>query len=889
MEAEAPEPEVLDLPKPYQKKLIEVALPLEAINTACRADKASSRSIRNLHKTFAPMPSPALRAILYASFVNDPGEPRGRREVLAELERLVSGDPGQPPPASVDAARKRIRASLADEKGPTVIDPFCGGGSTLVEAQRLGLAAEGADISAVAVLVTKLLTEIPPQVEAQTAITEPALAGIPGFQADVRHYATWIHDRAQEELADLYPSAPNGDPVIAWWWARTVASPDPSVGGAQVPLVSSWQLSATRSNEAIVRPIVSSDRRAVSFEMTSGGTAPPPSKEQCVITGTPITFEYLRGEGAAGRLGMRLIAGISDGPHGRSYWIADEDHLSAAERARPLDPPETELPDNLGFRVQNYGVTRWDQLFTRRQLAMLETFARLVAAIPERVQSDGGDPDRSKWIAAVLGLCLGKLAQRSSTLVAWRTRRDAKSKAEPAFGRNDLPMTWDFAEVNPFAGSVGDWNRIVELSLNAFEYIEPRGPASAVFLEDARTFVASKSNAMCVTDPPYFDAIGYSGLYDFFYIWLRRALKASHEELFSTVLSRRDTELIADPGRHNKSRTAARQYFIDGFTDTFELVRSAADPAFPTVVVYAYRESGGQGATGWEAMLQAIVAAGLSITGTWPIHGTGRTRLRGQGSNALATYVVLVCRPRSQDAAVVGVADFIRALRSEIPMAVRVLQAATIAPVDLAQAVIGPGMRVYTSYREVLDADGKSVAVGTALSHINRVLGETLDQQEADFDAPTRWAVAWYAENGFGAGDFGRADHLARAKVTSVDALRHSGIVGAEAGRVWLVGRDALASYDPMADSTPTVWEATQWLAWELSRHGELAAAEALQRLSVDREAVRELAYLLFSIADRSGSADEAVAYNSLVLAWPELEAISSREGSDSGQQALGV
>lgn len=883
---------------PYRKKLVETALPLEAINAACKADKdRKTGSIRNLHKWFAPMPVPALRALIFASLVDDPDDPDDRSALLQVVEDLVASVVSNPEPRVLDAAAKAMASSVGTL--PTVLDTFCGGGSTLIEAQRLGLPSRGGDLNPIPVLISKALTELPPMVVDRPPIhTDGGMfdaeswPGLSGFLSDVGHYAQRVRDEAFKRIGHLYPLAPNGDPVIAWWWARTVESPDPRFQGSHVPLVSSWWLSKKPGEKVYLRPVVDAVSRTIEYAIETEGSPSAAQKETCLFSGSPIPFAYIREKGRRGELGVTLLTVVSHGRNGRRYHASDEIQLRAAANASPREPLDLALPDMaLGFRVQGYGMTSWGELFSSRQQVALETFAELVSEVPKWVTADGGNDHQVRAIATALGLCVGKLAQHLSCLVRWLTR-EGQSKATSAFGRPDLSMSWDFAEVNPFGGSVGDWMQIVETSARAYGFVEPHGPASTVVQGDARRGGEGlDGQCLVVTDPPYFSAIGYANLSDYFYPWIRQALRDVYPDLFATIATPKAGELIAEPARH-ENKEEAKEYFISGFTETFTSLRLASRPDLPLLIVYAYKEQEsedeGQVSSGWEAMLEAVIRSGLSIVGTWPIHGTGAARMRGIGSNALATYVVLVCRPRPATSSRVSRRELIAALRTELGPAIEVLQSAAVAPVDLAQAVVGPGMAVFTRYQAVLEPSGTAMTVRSALLLINSILAEVLDEQEGEFDADTRWAITWFEQFQFGEAPSGEADSLARAKVTSIDGLERAGVIVTRGGTCRLLRRDELPDdYDPDKDARATVWESVQHLVAHLLDGGEEKAASLFSRLS-NSEAARDLAYRLYAICERKGWAEEGGAYNVLVASWPEIarlgQQIQTQQRLGSGQ-----
>jgi putative DNA methylase len=887
-----------------KRKLVEVALPLEAINIACKADKdRKTGTIRNLHKWFAPMPVPALRALIFASLIDDPEDEAERERLLLLIENLVASVVDSPPEQVLTDVREEIARATGGDL-PVVFDPFCGGGSTLVEAQRLGLASRGSDLNPVPVLISRVLAEFPPQVRDIKPL-HPATQGVltenprlTGFVTDLIHYARRVYDAAAETLTARYPPAPNGDLVIAWFWARTVASPDPRFQGTHTPLVGSWWLAKKKSEFGFIRPTVDRHQRRIAFEISTEGSPPKSSKNECLFSGSRIPFKYVRDEGRNGRLGVTMLAMAAHGSHGRQHFAPDEDQVTVASLARPANPPQLPLPNEaIGFRVQGYGLKEWADLFTPRQQLALETFATLVASVEDWVLEDGGSEVYAQAISAFLGLCVGKLAQFSSTQCLWKIdSRNGSGKAESAkFGRNDVPMVMDFVETNPFGRSVGDWMQVVSTALRALEHVEPRGPKATVVLADARSPVDELSHqALVITDPPYFGTIGYANLSDYFYVWIRRAIGDTFPELFGTVATPKSDELIAEPARHSGSLADAKSYFIAGFKETFASLKEAGNPDLPMIVIYALKEQediedDGRVSGGWEAMLEALLAAGFGITGTWPVHGTGSTRMRGLGANALATYVALVCRPRPDDSVTATRRDFVSALRQELGPAVRVLQQSAIAPVDLAQAVIGPGMAIFSKYRAVLDANGTPLRVRDALAIINQALAETLDGQESDMDPATRWATTWYEQHAFAEGSFGEADSLSRAKGTSVGALVEGGIALARGNRVRLLDRGELPNdWGSVADSRLTVWEVAQYLSRALESSGEREAAEFLRRVGRRGEGARELAYRLYVICERKKWAKEALTYNALVTAWPEISRLAaSATPSVPAQQEL--
>ncbi|MDQ3384710.1 MAG: DUF1156 domain-containing protein [Actinomycetota bacterium] len=876
-------------PTTRRPKLVEVALPLEAISAASRRDKdKKTGTIKNVHKWFAPMPTPAWRALLFATLVDDPGNEEDRAELLAFVARLVPDHGGAPDEATLAEARQRIHDATGGNP-PTVFDPFCGGGSTLVEAQRLGLPAVGSDLNPVPVLITRVLTELMPQVSGRPPSvgdvgTLKGVGGghLDGFLADCRHYAERVRATVWDEIGHLYPPAPGGGTVVAWLWARTVTCPNPACR-AVAPLVSSFWLSKKKGAETWIEPVDLAPGKPVRFEIRTGaGGGPSPlgtmgrTAAHCLVCSEPIPLSHVRIQGRAGRMGQQLMAAAVDDRGGRRY-VAGSASLEP-QVSRPADAVDLEMPEQaLGFRVQLYGITNFADLFTNRQLVALGAFADAVAEIPAWVRADGGDDSQATAVTSVLGLCLGKLAMTNSTQARWYVGGDSGStRVQAAFGRHALPMVWDFVELNPFNKRSANWLGMLDSVATGLRS-RPSSPQSATtYQADARVAASRTSGSVVLaTDPPYFAQIGYADLSDYFYIWLRRALRAVHTDLFATVATPKAPELIAAPYRHG-GKTAATAYFVEGFTEAFRNLSASADPDLPTLIVYAHRqeESDGDGlsSTAWDAMLSAIIAAGLRIVGTWPIHATGSSRQIGLGTNALASYVVLVCRPQLQGARVVDRQGFLSALRAELPRAVRKLQEGAISTIDLGQATLGPGMAIFSRFGRVIEPSGQAMTVRSALSLISQVQGEVLDEFVGDLDRETRWAMAWYRDHGFDDGTFGDAETLFKTTNTSLDGLEVAGIVRSRAGKVALRSREQLpVAWTPAGDRLVTVWEVAQHLVRQLTSAGEEAAADLLRQCGRWADEARSLAYWLSLTAVAKGRTAEVLDYDALVTSWPEL------------------
>ena len=894
-----------------KKKLIETSLPLEAINAA----SAREKSIRHghpstLHLYWSRKPLATARAVLFAQLVDDPAsrpeefptveeQDAERARLHALMEELVVWENSNDEPL-LRRAREEIRKSN-DGELPAVLDPFAGGGSIPLEAQRLGLAAHASDLNPLAVLINKALIDIPPKFAGQEPVhpggnEQSIYQRAEGLAEDVRYYGKWMRDEAFRRIGHLYPKvkAPDGTEhtVIAWIWARTVRSPNPA-NPMEVPLVRSWWLSKKKGKEAWVRAIVQEGR--VHYEAVHDSIGPADDGTinrkgaVSVADGTPIGFDHIRSESRAGRMGADLIAVVAEGPHGRLYISPTAEHTKAAEVPRPEGLSGAELPEQaLGFRVQNYGLKRWVDLFTNRQLVAMATLSDLIAEVREQVLVDGlisgvpegdllerGGSDAQAYadaVATYLALGVSRATDYNSTLAGWNSLRDGMRNV---FARQALPMLWDFAEANFFSNSSGSFLGQVDWVSRVLEHV-PADISGDV--EQVSASLASYGGVVISTDPPYYDNIGYSDLSDYFYLWLRRCLQDIHPGVVGTMLTPKVDELVADPYRHD-GKDGAKQFFIEGFNSVFRRIRQGVTIDAPMTVYYAYKqqdaETDGTSSTGWHTLLDGLVKAGWEITATWPVRSERAGRVRDIGSNALASSIVLACRPRPVDADSITRRLFVARLKSELPEALRTLMQGAIAPVDLAQAAIGPGISVFSRYARVREADGSDMSVRDALLLINATLDEVLGEQESDFDPDTRFAVKWYRSYGWGTESSGLADQLARSTDTSIGALERGGIFEARGGRARLLSPENLsAGWVPQTDDRLSIWEATVRLAAAMAEGGVEKVAQllpGLQEVRVDLDAVKELGFLLFHEAEKKKDAKDALLFNSLVSAWGDV------------------
>ena len=916
--------------------------------SAPKTRRAAERRLRQRRAELegGPAGAPAEAARSSAPTLADMAAERERERLFEIIENLVQWK-STTDEAVLDQARAEIwqswrracaahadhpRADELFDRGrlPAFHDPFAGGGSLPLEAQRLGLEAHASDLNPVAVLINRAMIEVPPKFagrppvnpasRAEATIIDKTWRGAQGLAEDVRHYGRWMRDEAEKRIGGLYPPVevtptmvrerPDLAPyegrkltVIAWLWARTVKSPNPAFADVDVPLASTFMLSTKKGKEAYVEPVV--EGRGYRFTVR---VAAPPNAEaskagtklsrganfRCVMSGSPIAGDYIKGEGRAGRMGARLMAIVAAGDRSRVYLAPITEHERIAGTATPAWRPDGDVPARLtGGTCVPYGLSTWGDLFTPRQLVALTTFSDLVGEAMELVRRDAAaaglpDDDRrvrdggtgavalADAVGLYLGLGVSKLSDVQSSLCRWKPTMD---QSIGTFGRQALPMVWDYSEANVLGRMAGD---LVVSIKNMMRVVDELPATRHGYADQADARHQTRDHAPLVsTDPPYYDNIGYADLSDFFYVWLRRTLKSVFPDLFATLAVPKAQELIAAPYRHG-GKEAAETFFLDGMTQAIHRLAEQAHPGFPVTIYYAFKQSERQGdtgiaSTGWETFLDAVIRSGFAITGTWPMRTELANKVSGIGRNMLASSIVLVCRRRPGDAPTATRRECVTALRTELPPALRLLQTGNVAPVDLAQAAIGPGMAVYTRYARVLDAAGNPVSVREALALINQILDEVLAEQEGDFDANSRWAVAWFEQHGFDEGDFGAAEILSKAKNTAVEGMVQAGIVRSQGGRVRLLRPQELpVDWRPAADARLTVWEMVHHLVGVLDTGGEQAAAELAREMPGRGEVARELCYRLYTVCERKKRSAEALAYNGLVQSWPEISRLAA-------------
>ena len=895
----------------YKKKLIEVALPLDAIN----AESAREKSIRHghpstLHLWWSRKPTATARAVIWSSLVDDPSahpeefpteaaQEKERQRLFRILEQLVKWENANDQRV-LDAAKAEIMKST-DGNPPPLLDPFAGGGTIPLEAQRLGLEAHAHDLNPVAVMINKAMIEIPPRFAGQPPVnpeaqrnklTEDDWSGTRGLAEDVRCYGEWMKRKAFEKIGHLYPKVKDADgkehTVIAWLWARTVKCPNPACG-CEMPLFNAFALLKKKNAEVSIDPVLINGK--VSYQVKQGkkdGGTVNRKGATCVLCDTPVDFSYIRQQGKDNRIGKRLLAIIAETKNGRVYLSPDMDLVGDENTSRPDDYPNAELPKNpRDFKTPNYGMHSFADLFTNRQLTALTTLSDLISAVRVQVVSDGGSEEYAQAICSYLSFAVDRTANRMSTLCIWNRHRET---IEQTFARQAIPMIWEFAEANLFSDSTGSWSSSLEWIPKCIEQFPAtlQGVAKQVDAQDG----IGMRNVMISTDPPYYDMIGYADLSDFFYIWMRKALKDIYPELFRTMLVPKEEELIATPYRFDGSADRAKAFFEHGMSDALLQIYHAADNDIPITIYYAFKQTetdrdNNTASTGWETMLSAILKSGLVITATWPIRTERPTGLKAF-ENALASSIVLVCRKRPADAPVATRRDFLTALKRELRPAIVNLQQSNIAPVDMEQSAIGPGMAVYSRYAQVLEADGTPMTVRTALQIINQELDQYFSEQDGELDRDTIFCVALYKQYAFREVKFGDVEVLVCAKNTSTDRLKKKGILYAEKGIVRLLQRDEMAAQRTFDVSV--TWQVVQRLAHALDVDGVEGAAQIVVGLSSeDAEKARALAYRLFQTAERRGWAQEAYAYNTLVTNWRAIQEAAARIKTDQGANQGGL
>lgn len=905
-----------------KKKLIEVALPLEAIN----AESAREKSIRHghpstLHLWWARRPLATARAVIWSSLVDDPSshpeqfpdegaQQKERERLFGILTRLVKWENSNDEAILAEAKAEIMKST--DNNPPALLDPFAGGGAIPLEAQRLGLEAHAHDLNPVAVMINKAMIEIPPKFADMQPVnpewrenigSDIAPKGAAGLAEDVRYYGEWMKQEAYKRIGHLYPKAKLADgseaPVIAWIWARTVKCPNPACG-CEMPLASSYVLSKKKGKCAWVEPHVVDDHVEFSVQQdTKLGKVFEPKKGRgaafvCPACGEITLDAYIKDEGKAGHIGAQLMAIVAEGKHGREYLSPNLEHIHDAQVDKPEEYPDGAMPTNpRWFSPPAFGMTKYNQLFTNRQLTALTTFSELVGEAQKKAEADavaasrfndhialseGGTGARAygEAVGVYLAFVVDKMTDYHSSICSWH---NSGEKLRNTFGRQAIPMTWDYTEANPFCESSGSYVNMLDWVYRCVANFPVSTLAGIVKQFDAQSDNGLRE-IMISTDPPYYDNIGYADLSDYFYVWMRQALKDTYPKLFRTMLVPKTEELVATPYRFEGSVEKARDFFEDGMFNTCCRLYQYAREDIPVTIYYAFKQSetdadDSTASTGWETMLSAIIRSGFTITGTWPMRTEMSSRAIALGSNALASSIVLVCRKRSENARSVTRREFINALHREMRPALEKLQSANIAPVDLAQSAIGPGIGVFSRFKSVLEADGTPMTVRAALQIINQELDAFYNEQEGELDRESRFCVDMFNLYAFNQMKFGDADILARAKSTSVQALADRGVLSAAKGQVRLLTREEIP--EKVNPNEVCTWLLTQQLARAMEKGGVKACAQiVVDLIGSNAENAKALAYRLYTICERKNWAQEGYAYNNLVVAWPDIQSMAA-------------
>ena len=914
----------------YRKKLIEVNIPLQAINYESAKDASLAHGHPStLHRYWSRKPLATCRALIFASLVDDPSEckdefptePEQNAErnrlyrllrrlviwknstdenLLAEARREIAISVARNNAEDLTACRQRFEKDPAAvlqylrDHCPAIYDPFCGGGSIPLEAQRLGLRARASDLNPLPVLLTKAMIELPPTFHNQKPVhpdadpmgmftgtgkskTRVPWKGTAGLASDIRYYGAWMREQAHKRIGHLYPPVelPTGQTatVVGWLWARTVPCINPACG-LQMPLMPTFQLSRKKGQEHWTKPVVDRKSNTISFIVQDHGEGVPKggtvkrTGAYCFACGTAVKLPYVREQAKAGKMSEIMTAIVAEGHRRKLFLAPTEAHIQAALSAEPALRPRGRLPERaLGFAVQNYGFTAWHQLFTERQLTALNTFSDLLSEVRNQITQDGAEKRYADAVCTYLALAVDRTAESGCRFTCWHNQGE---KIEHVFGRQAIPITWDFAEANPFSNSTRNWLAQIAWIAKAVENLPVSATIGEAYQADVCTTQHAQDMPVFITDPPYYDNIGYADLSDFFYIWLRPLLRDTYPELFGGMMTPKDEEITASPRFED-----AAQHFEELLGKALLRMRQHCSDQFPSSIFYAYKqqeeEHDGKTSTGWETMLMAIVNAGFQVTGTWPMRTERPTALKAV-KNALASSIVLVCRPRPEDAPTITRNEFLRELKKEMPRALdRLTRITNIRPVDLAQAAIGPGMEVYSRYSKVMRISGEIVPIREALMHINNEITAYHEKETGELDAESQFCLTWLRQHGYMAGNFGDAEGLSKAKDIDITAL-HDRVLIAARGKVRLLRAEEYAERENRKEMT--AWEGCLRMMWHLSgveHSGGILGCAAVARAMRDSESAKRLARVLYAYYEVRGDASSAAAYNNLVTEWPYI------------------
>jgi putative DNA methylase len=892
------------------KKLIEVALPLDAINDASLFDKSPlvGTHPKDIHHYPARLPLPAARSILFASLIDDPSSNLNKfpsedsqekeRERLFKIIRKLCEPKIHLKPEIYKEAYEEIKTHC-DDDFPITHDPFSGGGSIPLEGMRLGMKSIATDLNPVSVLLNKSNIELLPKY-AESPPINPNSARLSnafewkrarGVYEDILYYGDVINKRINKRLYSTFPKLKNNTgEIISYLWARTVICPNPACG-CEMPLVKSFALKSKKEPKVFFKPIIERSNFAalkgfeISQENPGNGTIKR-SKATCFACGEAVSLNYLKEQGKSGNMRTRMTAIVVKSGRGKTYISPTKEQEEVALNTKSDWSPDFKMSDHPQYMAPpRYGLTYFKDIFSDRQLLSLTTISDEIHEIYKEIFLASKDEEYSKLIVLYLFFAVDRLADYNCSLSTWMSSGEQQKHV---FTASRLSMAWDFAEANVIGDNAICWSYFVrKMAESVSSILTDYSKVGQVFQKSAEVSDPSLKKLLVSTDPPYYNNIPYADLMDFFYVWLKKNLEPYYPELTKTLLTPKAEELVANEFRFGGDKEKAKEHFEGGFKRAFTVLKNAMDNRFPMTIYYAFKQEEEEETdetedgtttnqisltTGWETILEAVVQSGFQITATWPLRASQQWRLRAMGSNALASYIVMVCRMRNEDAPSITRRQYLQELKKELPIALTILQHSNLAPVDLAQAALGPGMGIYSRYTAIQEQDGTRMKVRTALSLINKTLDEILTEQEGDFDAETRWALAWFEQYGSEKQQYGPAESLSRAKGTAVNALVESGVITAGGGNVKLLSREELSiDWDPLTDKRTVVWEMTQHLIKHLQEKGEMGAAKLYKKLGAKADVSRELAYRLFTISEKKGWAQEAQAYNSLVLSWNQI------------------
>ena len=911
----------------YRKKLIEVNIPLQAINVESAKDASLTHGHPStLHRYWSRKPLAACRAVIFASMVDDPSECEDefptepeqnaeRNRLHNIIKRLVIWKTCNDENLLAEA-RYEIAYSAARNNGenlnvfrakfkndpeavlhylhdycPAVYDPFCGGGSIPLEAQRLGLRARASDLNPLPVLLNKAMIELPPKFHNQKPINPDAdpmgmftstgrqrtripWKGTAGLANDIRYYGAWMREEAYKRVGHLYPKVQlsNGTSatVVAWLWTRTVPCINPACG-LQMPLMTTFQLSKKKGNEHWTKPVIDRNSNTVSWVVQNHDEGVPKhgtvnrNGAYCVGCGSAVKLSYVREQAKAGEMREIMIGVVAEGERRKIFLTPTDVDTQAALSTEPSRKPRGKLPNQaLGFRLQNYGIIEWHQLFSERQLTTLNTFGTLLTEVHSQMMKDGASNGYASAVCLYLSLAIGRLAESNCRSSWWQNSGDFVA---PTFARQTLQMIWAFAEANVFSNSTQHWQAQAEWIAKVVGNLPVYANNGEVHQADAATTTYAVDAPVIVTDPPYYNNIGYADLSDFFYVWLRPLLRDTYPEIFGGIMTPKDEEITASPRFEDPA-----QHFEELLGKAFLQMRQCCSDRFPTSIFYAYKQQeegqDGKTSTGWETMLAATINAGFKIISTWPMR-TEQPKALKTNKNALASSVVLVCRTRSENATTITRAEFLQELKKEMPPALdKLTRIANIRPVDLAQAAIGPGMEIYSRYSKIIRISGEIVPIREVLIHINNEISAYHEKETGELDPESQFCLTWLQQHGYMEGNFGDAEGLSKAKDVDIAAM-HNKVLIAERGKVRLLKREEYAERENSENMT--AWEGCLRMVWHLSgveRSGGISGCTAVTRSMNDYESAKRLARILYTYYESRGDAESASHYNNLVTQW---------------------